>query len=94
MAKKTFKIGEYCARGVLTVEITGKVILITAKNWDFTTGSRRSSNQSNAEPFSTASVLATEFGCEDKIERYLCSLTTSYYSGKIIEWIKSKIQLS
>jgi hypothetical protein len=55
MATKTFKIGEYAKGGIITVEITGKVIVVIGKEWDFSTGSRRSSDQSNAKEFTRGS---------------------------------------
>lgn len=94
MATRTFKIGEYAKGGVITVEITGKLVTIIGKEWDFSTGSRKSSNQSNAKEFTRGSVLSNEFGAKRKIDNFLNDLTTSYYAGNIMEWIQSKIALN
>ena len=62
MATKTFKIGEYCKGGIITVEIKGKVISVIGKEWDYSKGSRKSSNQSNAKEWCRGTVLATDSG--------------------------------
>ena len=49
MAKKTFKLGEVCKGGVITVEIKGQIITVIGKDWDFSQGSKKGSNQSNAK---------------------------------------------
>jgi len=94
MAKytKTWKIGEYCQGGIITVEITGKVIVVIGKEWDFSKGSRRSSDQSNAKEFTRGAVLSTDSDCERKLSDFLCDLSTSYYSDTVIKWIKSKVK--
>lgn len=95
MAKysKTFKIGEVCQGGVITVEITGKVINVIAKEWDFSAGSTRGSSQKNAKEFRRATIVSTDINAEDKLFDYLCELSTSYWSDEIMKWIKSKVQL-
>ena len=92
-ATKTFKIGEYAKGGVITAEVNGKVITVIGKEWDFSTGSRKSSNQSNAKEFTRGSVLANEQDAEWKLTNFLCDLTTSYYADEIIKWIKSKVAI-
>jgi hypothetical protein len=96
MAKftKTFKIGEYAAGGIITIEINGKEVTIINKEWDFSKGSRRSSDQSGAKELQRASINIEKNETEAfyNIDDYLNELTTSYFSNKIIEWIKSKIK--
>ena len=92
-ATKTFKIGEYAKGGVITAEVNGKVITIIGKEWDFSTGSRKSSNQSNAKEFTRGTVLANEDDAEYKLYRLLCDLTTSYYADEVVKWIKSKVKI-
>jgi hypothetical protein len=94
MKTKTFKIGEYCQGGVITVEIHGKVIIIIGKEWDFSQGTRKSSNQSNAKEFTRGTVMTTEQNAEMKIEMFLTDLTTSYWADKIMDWIKSKVSFN
>lgn len=93
MSTKTFKIGEYAKGGVITVEITGKLIVIIGKEWDFSTGSRRSSNQSNAKEFTRGSCMADEYNAYRKIEDFLNDLTTCGHADKIIDWIKTKVTI-
>ncbi len=45
MATKTFKIGEYCKGGIITVETKGSIVHIIAKEWDMSQGTRKNSNQ-------------------------------------------------
>lgn len=95
MAKhtKTFKIGEYARGGVITVEIVGKIIFVIGKDWDFSKGSNKGSDQSGAKEFTRGSVVATEENAYRKLSDFLNDLTTSYYADEIIKWIESKVEL-
>lgn len=93
MATKTWKIGEYMKGGVLTVEITGKVVQIIGKDWDTSAGWTKKSNQSNAKEFTKGTILATEENAERKMIDFLEDLTTNYYAGEVVEWIKTKVEL-
>jgi len=92
MNTKTFKLGEVCQGGIITVEIQGKIITVIGKEWDYSKGSRRSSDQSNAKEFTRGTVLSTESNAERKLDNFISDLTTSYHTGQIIDWIKSKIK--
>ena len=92
MATKTFKIGESCIGGIITVEITGEVIKVINKNWDESAGYSRNSNQSNATVLSTV-TFNTDRNTDNDLFMYLTDLTTPYYSDQIIEWIKTKVEL-
>ena len=91
-ATKTWKIGEYCKGGIITVEITGKVISIIGKDWDTSAGYNRKSSQSNAKEWTRATTLATESDARRKCDFFLCDLTSSYYAGQVMEWIESKVK--
>ena len=92
-ASKTFKIGEYCKGGVITAEVNGNKVDIIAKEWDSSTGDRRSSNQSNAKEWDRLSVDAVDSSAERKLDMFLCDLTTSYYAEQVMDYIKSKVEL-
>jgi hypothetical protein len=92
MATKTFKIGEYAKGGVITVEASGKKVTVIGKEWDFTTGSRRSSDQSNAKEFTRKEVNLDLKEAARTIDNFLHDLTTSYYAGQIMDWIKTKVK--
>ena len=96
MAKytKTWKIGEYAQGGIITVEITGKIIAVIGKEWDFSTGRRRSSDQSNAKEFTRGTIDATDHTGYVKLYTFLGELTTHYYADTIIKWIETKVKLS
>jgi len=82
MVKKQFKIGEYAVGGIISVDITGKVIQVKALDYD------------TKEEISSGSELSTDEGAYRKLDEYLNELTTCYYAGKILEWIESKITLN
>ena len=92
MATKTWKLGEVAQGGIITVEIKGKVITVIGKEWDFSTGSRKSSDQSNAKEFTRGSVLANDYDVERKLYEFLVNLSTSYWADEIIKWIKTKVK--
>jgi len=94
MAKhtKTWKIGEYCQGGVITVTVTGKEILVQGKEWDTSTGYRKSSNQSNAKEFTRKTFNVDAGNVQRELADFLCDLTTSYWADQIEKWIKSKVK--
>lgn len=92
MKTKTFKIGEVCQGGIITVEIHGKAIIIIGKEWDFSQGTRKSSNQSNAKEFIRGAILTTESKAEWKIEGFITNLATPYWADQILKWIRTKVE--
>ena len=92
-ATKTWKIGEYCKGGIITVEINDKVISIIGKDWDTSAGYSKSSNQSNAKEFTRKNILTTSGDAEYKMMNFLEDLTTHYYASEVVSWIKSKVTL-
>jgi hypothetical protein len=93
-ATKTWKIGEYAKGGIITVEITGKVIAIIGKEWDTSTGYNKSSDQSNAKEFTRGTVTADDSEAYRKMYFFLTDLTTSYYADNILKWIETKVKLN
>lgn len=81
MAKKQFKIGECAIGGIISVEITGKVIQIKALDWD------------SKKVVSSGSTISEDSNSRRNIDDYLNDLTTCYYADKILKWIESKINL-
>ena len=94
MATKTFKIGEYCKGGVITVETKAKTVTVIGKDWDVSKGTMKSSDQSNAKEFTRLTFNIDKSGVENDLDMFLGELTTSYHSGEIIKWIKSKVKLA
>jgi hypothetical protein len=92
-ATKTWKIGESMQGGVLTVEINGDKIDIIAKQWDFSKGSNKSSDQSKAKEFDRETYNATDNNVERQMMDFLEDLTTHYYASEVVSWIKSKVTL-
>lgn len=88
---KTWKLGEVCQGGIITVEIQGKVVTIIGKEWDFSTGSRRSSDQSNAKEFTRGTGDATDPKGERKALEFLQNLSTSYHADNIMKWIGTHV---
>ena len=93
-ATKTFKIGEYSKGGVITAEVNNNEVTIISKEWDFSTGSRKSSDKSNAKEWNRIKVMANESNAYRKLSDYLCDDTTSYYADQIIKWIETKVKLN
>jgi hypothetical protein len=96
MAKytKTFNIGEYAQGGVITAEVEGKKITIIGREWDFSKGSLKSSDQTNSPEFTRLEVHVVDDNSgtsERKLIDFLSDLTTSYYTDEIMKWIKTKI---
>lgn len=89
MPKKTFKIGEYCKGGIITVETKGNEVAIIGKDWDFSAGSNRGSNQSNAKEWTRLEVNV-ENDCFREVSEFLNDLTTHYYAEQVMEWIEEK----
>lgn len=91
MATKTFKIGEYCRGGVITIETTKTQVKVIAKEWDYSKGSSKGSDQSNAKEWNRLEVNLASSDAESKVDWFLFDLTTSYYTDVILDWIKTKV---
>ena len=92
MATKTWKLGEVCKGGVITVETTSNKVTVIGKEWDMSTGTRKSSDQSNAKEFTRVEVKLELNSAARTIDDFLHDLTTSYYAGQIMDWIKTKVK--
>jgi len=88
--KKTFKIGEYAKGGVITAEVSDKRVAIIGKDWDFSQGSNRNSNQSNAKEFTRIQVDISDSEAYNKCYDFLLDLTTPYYSEQVLNWVKEQ----
>lgn len=93
MATKTFKIGEYAKGGVITVETKGDDITVIGKEWDMSTGTRKSSDQSKAKEFTRSTFNVNDSDTPRRLFMFLGDLTTAYYADQITKWIKTKINL-
>lgn len=94
MASKTFKIGEYAKGGVITVNTGIKSVTVIGKEWDYNTGSRKSSDQSNAKEFTRKTFNTENTNTYRELEIFINDLTTSYYTDQIIKWIESKLKIN
>ena len=92
MASKTWKLGEYSKGGIITVETTTKVVKVIGKEWDMSKGTLRSSDQSGAKEFTRREYNIDSNYSAREIDDFLCDLTTSYYAGQIMDWIKTKVK--
>lgn len=91
MATKTFKLGEVCRGGIITIETKGKQIDVIGKDWNHANGGRRSQQKNNKE-WTRLTVQSGDENAQREIDDFLNDLTTSYHSGKIMDWIKTKIE--
>ena len=92
MNTKTWKLGENAKGGVITLEIWGNAIVIIGKDWDYSQGSNKGSNQSNAKAFTTFRIARDNPEAYRKTIDFLEDLTTSYYAEEIMKWIKTKMK--
>ena len=92
MATKTWKLGEVCRGGVITIETTKTQVKVIAKEWDFSKGSNKGSDQSGAKEWNRLEVYLFSSDAESKLDWFLLDLTTSYWTGEIMDWIKTKVE--
>ncbi len=91
MAKKTktFKIGEYCKGGIITAEVTDKQVTVIGKEWDYSKGSNKGSDQSNAKEFDRCTVSVDDSNGAREISNFLNDLTSSYYAEQVMDWLEA-----
>jgi hypothetical protein len=95
---KPWKLGEYAKGGVISVEVSktfryGNVITIIGKEWDYSKGTNKNSNQNNAKEFIRTTINSSyDSNTDDKMFYFLTELTTAHYTNLIIDWIKSNLK--
>ena len=94
MATKTWKIGEYCKGGIITIETTKTQVKVIAKEWDYSKGSSKGSDQSKAKEWNRLEVNLSNSDAESKVNWFLFDLTSSYYTDEILDWIKTKVEFN
>jgi len=89
MAKtKTWKIGEYCKGGIITVEIGKDTAAIIGKDWDTSAGWNKGSDQSKAKEFDRETVQLDGSVHAHKVASiFLNDLTTHYYAEQVMDWL-------
>jgi major membrane immunogen (membrane-anchored lipoprotein) len=88
--KKDFNIGEYARGGVITVIISEGNVTLISREWDFSKGSTKKSDQSNSRELYRFEVSTNDSEAEYKLRDWLLEESTSYYCDVIMEWIYSK----
>jgi hypothetical protein len=73
---KTWKIGEYCAGGVIRAKSCGEIVKLEIR--DYYTDQLLNSNAFGRMH-------------EWQILEFLNNSTTSYYADKVLQWIKQKV---
>jgi hypothetical protein len=91
MATKTWKLGEVCKGGIITIETTKTKVKVIAKEWDYSKGSNKGSDQSNAKEWNRLEVDLSNKEAESKVDWFLFDLTTSYWASEILDWIRTKV---
>ena len=94
MPKKTFKIGERCKGGIITVETKGDKVTVIGKDWDFSAGSNKGSNQSNAKEWTRLEVDAKSSSSRNEVDDFLNDLTSCFYSDKVLKWIEDEAKVT
>jgi hypothetical protein len=93
MATKTWKLGEVCRGGVITIETTKTQVKVIAKEWDTSKGFSKGSDQSQAKEWNRLEVNIAEKDSRSKIDWFLSDLTTYYWTDEILKWIETKVDL-
>ena len=88
MASKTFKIGEYCKGGIIQAIATENSVTIIGKDWDFSAGSNKGSNQSNAKEFTRETFNPSESDARRNCLWFLEELTTPYYAEQVMGFVE------
>jgi hypothetical protein len=73
---KTWKIGEYCAGGIIRAKSHGEIVKLEIRDY-------YSNDVLNSGAFGVIH--------ERQILEFLNTFTTSYYADKVIGWIKKKV---
>ena len=92
MATKTWKLGEVCKGGIITIETTKTQVKVIAKEWDTSKGFGKGSDQSKAKERNQLEVNLSDRDAESKADWFLFDLTTSYWAGEIMDWIKTQVK--
>jgi hypothetical protein len=80
MATKTWKLGEVCKGGIITIETTKTQVKVIAKEWD------------NSKEWNRLEVNLSEKDSRSKVDWFLFDLTTSYWGDEILKWIETKVK--
>jgi hypothetical protein len=91
MATKTWKIGERCKGGIITIETTKTQVKVICKEWDYSKGSSKGSDQSKAKEWNRLEVNLSSSDAERSVDWFLFDLTSSYYADEILDWIRTKV---
>lgn len=76
MAHKQFKIGEYCMGGIIDATINGNHIVLKCLDW------------TTKEVLRTRTFDSEGVDAEQNIDFWLIDLTSSYYTDKVMQYIK------
>jgi hypothetical protein len=90
---KTWNIGERCMGGVITVNVYGKIIHVVNRQWDFTKGTKHSSDQRKSPILQTGTTESTDPDAHRKLYNYISYLANDYWAEQIITWINKKVTL-
>jgi len=82
MAQKTFKIGEYALGGIIQVRIVDTIVGINVIDW-------KTKKVIANVTFQTRNFSGYDYR---EIDNFLNDVTTSYFAGKVLDWIKKVIQ--
>jgi hypothetical protein len=80
MATKTWKLGEVCKGGIITIETTKTQVQVIAKEW------------LDSKEWNRLEVNLSEKDSRSKIDWFLFDLTTSYWGDEILKWIETKVK--
>lgn len=89
MATKTWKLGEICRGGIITVETKGNKVAIIGKEWNHANGGRKSQQKNNKE-WTRCEFNAENIEANREMSDFLHDLTHSWAVDEIMKFIDDK----
>jgi len=77
--------------GIIQVKIDDSRVTIIGKEWDYSKGSRKGSNQTNAKEFTRITIDTNQQNPGRLLSQKLFDLTTSYHCDNIMKWINQTL---
>ena len=94
MAIKHFKIGEYCAGGVISAHVSHNEVILIQRDWDLSQGSRRSDCKiANCQEIDRVTVNPSERGAYWTLRNWLEDITSSGWADTVIGYLEEYVTL-
>ena len=88
MNTKTWKIGERCRGGIITVNVTPYFVYVYGKDWPAGASRKDCLNLANVWSAEVFNQVSDDWLWD--LDDHLNWLTNSYFAEKIMDWVKTK----